>query len=100
MMIDLKYVLYVMLSFITIGGAIVKFFQMQTKQNMRLEQMEKDQQETHRKASKQTEFQIQTEKDIITLDSKIDKVDDKVTMILDLMKDLKEQGCGRCLDKT
>ena len=100
MMIDLKYVLYVMLSFITIGGAIVKFFQMQTKQNMRLEQMEKDQQETHRKPSKQTEFQIKTEKDIVELSGKIDHIDSKVDMVLDMMKDLKDQGCGRCLDRT
>lgn len=100
MMIDLKYVLYVMISFITIGGAIVKFFQMQTKQNMRLEQMEKDQHEVQRKASKQTEFQIDTEKNIIKLDGKIDHLDDKIDTILDMMKDLKEQGCGRCLDRT
>ena len=41
MMIDLKYVIYVLLSLLTIGAAIVKFFQMQTKQNMEIITMEK-----------------------------------------------------------
>ncbi len=100
MMIDLKYVLYVMISFITIGGAIVKFFQMQTKQNMRLEQMEKDNEEIHRKSSKQTEFQIKTEKDIIKLEGKVDTIDKKMDLVLDMMKELKDKGCGRCSDKT
>ena len=100
MMIDLKYVLYVIISMFTIGGAIVKFFEMQTKQNMRLDQMDKDQKESQRKASKQTEFQIQTEKKIIEIDGKIDNLDNNMKLVLSLMQELKDKGCGRCSDKT
>lgn len=88
-----------MLSFLTIGTAVVKFFQMQTKQNMEIENMKQQQDEQKRKASKQTEFQIETEKNIIKLEDKIDHLDKKVDLVLQMMKELKDHGCGRCMDK-
>ena len=100
MMIDLKYVIYVLLSFLTIGAAIVKFFQMQTKQNMEIITMEKGLEEQKAKMSEQSKYQIQTEKNIIEINGNLTNLDDKMDMVLDIMKELKAQGCGRCLDKT
>ena len=100
MMIDLKYVIYVLLSLLTIGAAIVKFFQMQTKQNMEIITMEKGLEEQKAKMSEQSKYQIQTEKNIIEINGNLTNLDDKMDMVLDIMKELKAQGCGRCLDKT
>jgi len=100
MMIDLKYVIYVLLSLLTIGAAIVKFFQMQTKQNMEIITMEKGLEEQKAKMSEQSKYQIQTEKNIIEINGNLTNLDDKMDMVIDMMKELKAQGCGRCLDKT
>lgn len=100
MMIDMKYVLYVLVSFITIGASIVKFFQMQTKQNMEIDQMKREQEEQKRKTSEQSKYQIQTEKNIIEINGNISNLDDKMDMILTMMTELKDKGCGKCLDKT
>jgi uncharacterized protein HemX len=100
MMVDLKYVLYVMLSFFTIGAAIVKFFQMQTKQNMEIQQMKEQQDEQKHKMSEQSKYQIQTEKNIIEINGNIKNLDKNMTMVIEMVKELKDQGCGRCSDKT
>lgn len=100
MMIDLKYVLYVMASFLTIGAAIVKFFQMQTKQNMEIKQMQEQQNEQKRKMSEQSKYQIQTEKNIVEINGSINGLSEKMNMVIVMMTELKDKGCGRCSDKT
>ena len=100
MMIDMKYVLYVLVSFITVGAAIVKFFQMQTKQNMEIDQMKREQEDQKRKMSEQSKYQIQTEKNIIAINGNLTNLDDKMNIVLVMMKELKDSGCGKCLDKT
>ena len=41
-MIDIKAVTYIILGLVSIGGAVVTFFQLQTRQSMKIEQLEKE----------------------------------------------------------
>jgi len=93
MMINIKDVVYIILAIITIGGGIVGFFVMQTRQNMKIEQLEKDLKDVQEKQSKGTGHQIETEKAIVSINEKLDH-------LLKDMGELKAKGCGRCSDKT
>ena len=73
-MIDVKFVIYIVVGIITIGGAIIAFFQMQTRQNMKIEEMGKDIAELRKKQSDSTGHQIQTEKNIIEINTKLDHI--------------------------
>lgn len=110
-MIDIKTLIYILLALISIGGGIVAFFQMQTRQNMRQEQQEKDLKEAKEKfekdingirdsfdkqiveikhkQSESTNHQIKTEKNIVEISTKLDSV-------IEMMKELKDKGCGAC----
>jgi hypothetical protein len=103
MLIDLKYVLYIMLSMFAIGGAIVKFFQMQTGQNMKIEELkkqvieikleivkeldalrlhhEKELDAVKRKQSVSTGNQIETEKNIVQINTKLDHILDAIAKL-------------------
>lgn len=60
-MIDVKLVIYIAIAIVSIGGAIVTFFQMQTRQNMKIEQLQKDIVDLKRKQTESTAHQIETE---------------------------------------
>lgn len=93
MMIDIKEVIYIILGLITIGGGVVGFFVMQTRQNMKIEQLEKEVKDVKSKQAKATGHQIETEKTLEVIGTKLDR------LLVD-MEELKKQGCGRCSDKT
>lgn len=95
-MIDVKLVIYIIVAIVSVGGAIVTFFQMQTRQNMKIEQLQKDLDkakddlqvaidELRRKQSINTTNQIKTEKELIKIDAKLDH-------ILEAIEDLKRNG--------
>lgn len=74
MMINLKDVVYIILAIITISSGIVGFFVMQTRQNMRIDQLEKDINNLGNKQSKSEGHQITTEKAIISINEKLDHI--------------------------
>jgi len=88
-MVDIKTLFYIIGGLLTIGGAVVTFFNMQVRQNMKIEQLEKDINMLKEKASSQSRYQISTEKDIVKMNEKLDN-------LIDMMKELKDRGCGNC----
>ena len=95
-MIELKLLIGIVSGLIVISGGIVTFFTMQTRQNMRIEQLQKDLDKTkedlqtaidelRRKQSLNTNNQIKTEKELIKIDAKLDH-------ILEAIEDLKRNG--------
>jgi len=88
-MVDIKTLFYIIGGLLTIGGAVVTFFNMQVRQNMKIEQLEKDINMLKEKASSQSKYQISTEKDIVKMNEKLDN-------LIDMMKELKDRGCGNC----
>ena len=87
-MIDLKTLIYIIIGLITIGTAVVTFFNMQTRQNMKIDQLQKEVKDLKIKLSGVTSYQIKTEKDIVEISTKLDS-------LMDIMKEIKEKGCGR-----
>lgn len=93
MMINLTAVLSIAGGLIAVGGAVVTFFVMQNTQNMRITAVEKevcrikdeDIAELKHKLSKQSEYQIATEKAIIEINGKLDH-------ILEAIAELKKKG--------
>ena len=73
-MIELKLVIYIAAGILTIGGAIITFFQMQTRQNMKIDQLEKEIEELKRKQSLSTNHQIDTEKAIVEINTKLNHI--------------------------
>ena len=95
-MINIKLLIGIITGLIGISGGIVTFFTMQTRQNMKIEQLQKDikynKDEVHeaiselrRKQSINTSNQIKTEKELIKIDAKLDH-------ILEAIEDLKSNG--------
>lgn len=95
-MIDIKLVIYIAIATVSIGGAIVTFFQMQTRQNMKIDQLQKDLDKTkedlqeaindlRRRQSESTAHQIETEKDLVAINVKLKQ-------ILEAVNDLKKNG--------
>jgi peptidoglycan hydrolase CwlO-like protein len=100
MMIDVKLLIYIVLASFTIIGGIVGFFVMQNNQNRDIKDVSKKQEELDKKQSSQSKYQIETEKNIIEINGKMKNMDDKMDMVLTMMKELKDRGCGRCSDRT
>jgi len=95
-MIDLKLVIYIAIAILSIGGAVITFFQMQTRQNMKIDQLQKDLDHTkeelqeaindlRRKQSKSTEHQIETE-------GLVREINVKLEHIMLAIDDLKKNG--------
>ena len=91
LMIDIKWLLAILGGggILGIAASVVTFFQMQTRQNMKIEQLEKDINALGKKLSDQTDYQIKTEKEIVKINTKLDN-------LIDLIKELKDKGCGKC----
>ena len=81
-MIDLSTVIEIIAGVIIIGGAIVGFFVMQKGQNMKIEQLQKDIDALKKKQTESTAHQIDTEKDLVAINVKLDH-------ILEAIEDLK-----------
>lgn len=73
-MIDLNILVPILVGLVIIGGAIITFFQMQTRQNMKIDTLEKEVMELERKQAEQSHYQIQTEKDIVRINEKLDTI--------------------------
>ncbi len=73
-MIDIKFAIYVVVGIISIGGAIIAFFQMQTRQNMKIEELQKHMEELKKKQSISIGHQIETEKAIVEINTKLDHI--------------------------
>ena len=73
-MIDIKLVIYIAVAILSVGGAIVTFFQMQTRQNMKIEQLQKDINDLKKKQSLNTGHQIETEKFIAEINVKLEHI--------------------------
>jgi len=86
-MIDIKTVVYLIVGIITIGGAVIAFFTMQTRQNMKIEQAAKDISDMKDKQTKATHYQIETEKNIVEINTKLDN-------IIQSIEELKNGGCA------
>ncbi|MDC7125768.1 MAG: hypothetical protein PQJ46_09380 [Spirochaetales bacterium] len=86
MMINLKIFVGILTGILVIGGAVVTFFQMQTRQNMKIEALEKEVTEIRgkeipelkRKLSEQSHYQIETEKAIIEINGKLDHISEAI----------------------
>lgn len=84
-MVDVSTVIEIVIGIFVIGGGVIGFFVMQKGQNMRLDQIEKDAtatkeelqkeiDELKRKQSKSTEHQIETEKVIVEINTKLEHI--------------------------
>lgn len=73
-MVDLKTVIYIILGLVSVGGAIVSFFTMQTRQNMKIEHLEKELEKIKDKQSLSTGHQIETEKTLCIIGEKLDRI--------------------------
>ncbi len=94
--VNVDTVIQIVIGIFVIGGAIVGFFVMQKGQNMKIEQLQKDLDKTkddlqtaiddvRRKQSLNTAKQIQSEKDIVAINVKLDH-------ILALLEEIKRNG--------
>ncbi|RLG44999.1 MAG: hypothetical protein DRN81_03180 [Thermoproteota archaeon] len=84
-MVDFRWLIGIITGLIAIGGATIKFFQLQTRQNMKIEQLkididqnksdlQKALDEVRRKQSVATTNQIKTEKDLVAINGKLDHI--------------------------
>ena len=64
MVVDIKYLITIIGGIVAIGGIVVKFFQMQTRQNMKIDLNESGIKRLDDKTSKQASYQIETEKKV------------------------------------
>lgn len=71
-MVEIKTFIYIILAILAVGGSVVGFFTMQTRQNMRIKQLETEVEELKRKQSLNTSHQIDTEKSIEVINTKLD----------------------------
>ena len=74
MKIDWKYFITLLVALFTLGGFFVRFFQMQTRQNMEIGINKGDIKRLDKKLTLQAAYQIQTEKKVDVLCEKIDNV--------------------------
>ncbi len=84
-MVEIKILLGIIGGVIALGGGIVGFFTMQTRQNMKIEQLQREVKELKRKQSDFSHYQIASEKDLVAINVKLDH-------ILDAIEDLKKSG--------
>jgi len=74
MKIDWKYFITLLVALFALGGFFVRFFQMQTRQNMEIGINKGDIKRLDKKLTLQAAYQIQTEKKVDVLCEKIDNV--------------------------
>lgn len=72
--VDIQIIVYIFIGVLTVGGAVVAFFQMQTKQNMRIKNLELRASSAEKKISDQAYYQIQTEKMVEVINTKLDHI--------------------------
>ena len=83
--VNLSVWLPIVIGIITVGGFVVRFFQMQTKQNMKIEALEKqhekdiealklDMDNLGKKISEQARYQIQTEKMVEVINTQLGNI--------------------------
>lgn len=99
----------------TVFAAIVGFLLMQQRQNLAIQRAKEDREafeeanakaiaeikeqhreeikELQRKLSKQTSYNLETKDQVTTLVAKMDSV-------IEMMKELKDRGCGNCIDQS
>lgn len=82
--VDLKTMIYIILGLVTIGGAIVSFFSMQTRQNMKISQLEQDLANLKRR-------QDETDIDQRSMDKTLALIGEKLDRLLKDMDELKER---------
>lgn len=73
-MITIQLVIYIILAIISVGGGIVAFFVMQNRQNMKIERLEEEVKDLKRKQSDSSHYQIETEKAIVEINTKLDYI--------------------------
>ncbi len=73
-MIDLRTVIALTVGVMTVGGAIIAFFQMQTRQNMKIEILQAAIKKLEQQHDEQTHSQIETEKAITEINTKLDHI--------------------------
>ena len=83
---DVSAVIYIISGIIVIGTAIITFFNLQVKQNMKIEQLEKELAKVEEKQSKAAHYQIETEKNIVEINGKLDH-------IMATLEEIKKRGC-------
>ncbi len=88
-MIEIKFLLGIVALIVTVGGSVVTFFTMQTRQNMRIKQLETEVIELKRKQSLNTAHQIDTEKSIGIINTKLDHL---IQVIDELKKSIEQRG--------
>jgi septal ring factor EnvC (AmiA/AmiB activator) len=88
MMIDIKTVIQIVSFLIVAGGLFSGFVKMQTTQNMKIENLDKELEELKRKQSLATSHQIETEKTLI-------EIGKDIKQILKDIEGIKEHGCSK-----
>ncbi len=73
-MIDVNTVIEIAIGIFVIGGGVIGFFVMQKGQNMKIEQLQKEVDDLKRKQSLSTEHQIETEKVIVEINTKLQHI--------------------------
>ena len=85
-MIDIKTFIYIISGGVILVGWIVSFFVMQKGQNMNISQLQTEITDLKRKQSDASHYQIETEKNIIEINTKLDH-------IVQALEELKARGC-------
>ena len=86
MEICLKDLLYIIGAIVVLGGYVVTFFSMQTKQNMKIERCEQRLDICEHKLSEQSHYQIKTEKEIVRIFEKLDTILEAIQELKDRRK--------------
>ena len=85
-MVDIKTFIYVISGGVVLVGWIVSFFVMQKGQNMNISQLQTEITDLKRKQSDASHYQIETEKTIVEINTKLDH-------IVKTLEELKAAGC-------
>ena len=86
MLIDIKTLVGIVVGMAGIMGGIIAFFVMQNTQNMKIKGLEDRMDSAERKQTTQTGYQIETEKNVLAINGKLDH-------ILEAIAEIK---AGRC----
>lgn len=73
-MIDIKTFVYIISFLIAVGGMIGAFFTMQTKQTMKINQLEKEVQDVQKRQEESSHHQLDTEKSLIEMSKDIKQI--------------------------
>lgn len=94
MEINMSILIPILVGIVVIGGAIVGFFQMQTRQNMKLDTHDEKIKDLEDKISKQSGFRIQTEKKVEVLCEQMGAMKKDMDEIKMDIKTLLSRGSG------